>query len=170
MGTCCLESLCCTSTSVHTSLPFSNISSSSNVWEPRKKHHHFPSDYQEVLVGLYDLLVCTENNLCGSCIWIMQIRTEWARHHPVVLWYKFTHALHWANDKICQKKSEMCTVNASKEDQTGTRSTNERTGYFHSEDDQLYQRERRSTPDYVPKANSNFIHIWCQGWYNQQYQ
>ena len=64
----------------------------------------------------------------------------------------------------------------------GTCLTNKRTGCFHSEDDQLNQKERRSTPGYVLKANSNldedgvsaiptrFIHIQCQRWHNQQYR
>ena len=147
-----------------------------------QEHRHFPSNHQEVQIGLHDSWIYSENNLYRLCILIMQIRIEWARHHPVVLWHKFTRAFHWASNKIWQRESEMCTVNASKEDKMGTCLTNKRTGCFHSEDDQLNQKERRSTPGYVLKANSNldedgvsaiptrFIHIQCQRWHNQQYR
>ena len=48
----------------------------------------------------------------------------------------------------------MCEVYASEEDKTDTRSTNERTGCFYSEDDQSNQKERRSAPRDVTKTNS----------------
>ena len=75
----------------------------------------------------------------------------------------------------------MCEVNASEEDKTDTRSTNEKTGCLYSEDDQFDQKERRSAPCDVTKTNSywqednvatittRIIRVWYQGWYNQQY-
>ena len=47
----------------------------------------------------------------------------------------------------------MSPVDASKGGKTNTLSTDERTNCFHSEDDQLNQEERRSTPYDVTKTN-----------------
>ena len=48
----------------------------------------------------------------------------------------------------------MCEVNASEEDKTDTRLTDERIGCLYSEIDQFSQKERRSTPCDVIKTNS----------------
>ena len=56
-------------------------------------------------------------------------------------------------NKICEGESKMCKINSTEEDRMNTRPVDERTSCFDSEDDQFDQKERRSAPCNVTKAN-----------------